>query len=337
MEESINPDDIVDLNHKEISKIILKSGNTIKIDETVPSKKLKKIKEKRNSFLNYQISQRLINLTIISKKEKMNNENSNFNSKNQICKNIKFSFPNKKNKNFPLGEDINEKKRNVLFDNFKYSDIGKKYSSLRTNLLCNVCENDENNKFENLKTESINDKEIEKIKEVDIDLDSKSKNEYKTLINEFDNKRKDKLKLDARINNINHLLNSNIIIKDKKFDFTNHFNSLLNNFRNKVNDMKRENLNKRYYEIYKGINNRNTKNYLNQKQLNCENYKDNYISKSIKCLTQNTTLRNKNILSRKDNFFKIKDKYKKNSSFDPKLFRAKYLGAHIILPSNQLK
>ena len=68
--ETINPDDIDDISHDQISIITLKNGNMIKIDDTVPAKKTKKNKDKCNSFSNYQITQKLINLTIVSKEKK---------------------------------------------------------------------------------------------------------------------------------------------------------------------------------------------------------------------------------------------------------------------------
>ena len=184
-----------------------------------------------------------------------------------------------------------------------------------------------------------------------MDLDSKSKNEYKTLLNEFDYKKKNKINIQNKLNNINNLLNSNHIIYNynnivtKKFDFSSHLNSLVNNFRNKLNDLKREKIKTKYYEIYKGERNKNRKNYLlNKSPYKIDPFytKGNHNSKSNKYLTQSTTIRKKdlflrnsnnninNILSLKDNLFK------KNSSFDPKKFRNLYLGPQIILPSNQL-
>lgn len=345
--ESINPDDIEDIDYNQISLITLKNGNLITIDKTIPAKKSRKNKEKRNSFLNYQISQKLINLTIIGKKDKekiTNDYPTNFNHKNKICPNTNFFYSKNKN-DIPSSNnnDIKEKKKNFLFDNFKYTDIGnKKYTSLKLNLIGNNPDVNENNKNEILKTDSNKEeKEIEKIKMVEMDLDSKSKNEYKTLINEFDNKRKSKIKLEHRINNINYLLNSNKIIKEqKKFDFTNHFNLLVNKFRNKINDIKRENINKRYYEIYKDINNKNRKNNLLYKnKFNAETFydKDNYASKSNKYLKSSSAIRNNNIYLRNNNIISLRDNIiRKHSSYDPKIFRTLYLGQQIILPSNKL-
>ena len=66
------------------------------------------------------------------------------------------------------------------------------------------------------------------------------------------------------------------------------------------------------------------------------NNKENIISKNNKFLTINNTFKNKDLLSRK-NFSSVKDKFiKKHSSYEPKVFRRKYLGPEIILPSNQL-
>ena len=42
--ESINPDDIEDLDYNQISLITLKNGNMISIDNTIPSKKSRKSK-----------------------------------------------------------------------------------------------------------------------------------------------------------------------------------------------------------------------------------------------------------------------------------------------------
>ena len=354
--ETINPDDIDDIARDQISIITLKNGNMITIDDTVPAKKTKKNKSKRNSFSNYQISQRLINLTIISKEKKQNNENLDFNSKNKICQNINFFYINNNVNNIKDLELVKEKKKNTVLDYFKYSDIGnKKYFPLKYNLVGNSNNNNnnnnENNKNENLKTESNKDeKEIEKIKVVEMDLDSKSKNEYKTLLNEFDYKKKNKINIQSKLNNINNLLNSNHIIynynniEPKKFDFASHLNSLVNNFRNKLNDLKRENINTKYYEIYKGIKNKNRKNHLLNKspfKVDAFYIKGNYLTKSNKYLTNSTTVRKRDLFLRnnnnKNNIINLKDNlFKKNSSFDPKKFRTLYLGPQIILPSNQL-
>ena len=340
--ESINPEDIEDIDYNQISLITLKNGNMITIDNTIPPKKTRKNNEKRYSFLNYQISQKLMNLTIISKKEKtINSYNINFNHKNKICHNIDFLYLKNKN-DMPNNNDI-EKKKNGLLDNFKYSDIGiKKYTSLKLNLIGNNHEINDNNKNEILKTDSNKEeKEIEKIKVVEMDMDSKSKNEYKTLINEFDYKRKSKIKLENRIHNINYLLNSNKIVKEqKKFDFSNHFNLLVNNFRNKMNDMKRENIKKKYYEIYKDINNKNRKNnVLIKNKFNVDTFYDKnyFISKSNQYLKSSSTIKSNNIYLRNNSIMSVRDNiFRKHSSYDPKIFRTLYLGHQIILPSNQL-
>lgn len=335
--ETINPDDIDYIAHDQISKIVLKNGNIITIDDKIPATKSKNSKEK-HSFNNNQISQKLINLTIISKEKKSNI--------NKICQNINFFYINNNIKDL----EIKEKKKNTVLDYFKYSDIGnKKYFSLKYNLIGNNNNyNNENNKNENLKTESNKDeKEIEKIKVVEMDLDSKSKNEYKTLLNEFEHKKK--TKIENKLNNINNLLNSNHVIynynniEPKKFDFTSHLNSLVNNFRNKLNNLKRQNINTKYYEIYKGIKNQNRKNQLLNKspfKVDAFYTKGNYISKSKTYLTKSTSLRKKDLFWRNNNINKVvnlKDNlFQKNSSFDPKKFRTLYLGPQIILPSNQL-
>ena len=329
--ESINPDDIADLDYNQISIITLKNGNIITIDDTIPSKKPKKQTTKRNSFSSYQISQKLINLTIISKKENITGANLNFNNKNKICQNINFFYNSSNNMeqpkkdNFSNQDNIKEKMKNFYTDNFKYNDIGNKNIKINS---------------ENLKTES-NKEEIEKIKVVEMDLDSKSNNEYKILINEFDKKRKDQIQLEQKFNKINYLLNSNHIIyqEPKKFDFTDHFNFLVNKFRNKIKDANRDNFNKRYYEIYKDLKNKNRKNdILNGNTYNMFN-STGFNSRSNKFLTSSSAIKNKNndILLRKSNIRTLKDKiFKKHSSFDPKIFRTLYIGSQIILPSNIL-
>lgn len=343
--ESINPDDIEDLDYNQISLITLKNGNMISIDNTIPSKKSRKSKEKRNSFSNYQISQKLINLTIINKKEKqLNDYPNNFNNKNIICPNTNFFYLRNNNKDKPI--NIKENNKNFIFDNFEYSDIGnKKYSSLKINLMGKNPDSNintkENNKIENLKTDSNKEeKEIEKIKIVEMDLDSKSKNEYKILLNEFDYQRKNKIKNENRINNINNLLNSHKIIREqKKFDFTEHFNFLVNNFRNKRNGIKRENINRRYYEIYKDINNKNRKNnFLSQNLFNIDSLynKINYINKNNKYIKSNT-IRSNSLYLRNSNLFNGIDQiFKKHTASEAKLFRSLQLGPQIILPSNRL-
>jgi len=333
--ESINPDDIEDIDPKQISIITLKNGNIIAIDDTIPSKKQKNNKDKNTPHNNYQISQKLINLTIINKKEKqkeLNDNPINFNSKINICQNISLT----------LGNNTKEQNKNILYDNFKYNDIGKnKKFSFKSNLLGNNNNNNIDNK-QNLKTESNKDeKEIERIKEVDMDIDSKSKYEYKALINEFDYNTKNKIKLESKFHNINNLLNSKVFVKEStNFDFANHLNTLVNNFKNKIKDLKRDNHNKRYYEIYKGIKNNNkSSNIFAKKQLNVDfiNNKTNFNSKSNKYITNNYTIKNKDIFLRNSNILSLKDKlFKKHSSYDPKIFRTLYLGTQIILPSNQL-
>ena len=336
--ESINPDDISDLDHNQISIITLKNGNIITIDDTIPAKKPKKITTKRNSFSSYQISQRLINLTIIGKKENIINPNLNFNKKNKIFKNINFSYNstnnNKqtvkdnllkdKNNDFPNKDNPKEQMKKFYTDNFKYNDIGNKNIKLNN---------------QNLKMDS-NKEEIEKIKVVEMDLDSKSNNDYKILINEFDKKRKDQIKLEQKINNINFLLNSNHILykEPKKFDFADHFNFLVNKFRNKVRDINRDNFNKRYFEIYKDFKNKNRKNEIFiRDSYNLFSRTGNFNNRNKKFLTTSSVIKTKNndSILRNSNIISLKDKlFKKHSSFEPKIFRTLYLGSQIILPSN---
>ena len=108
----INPDDIDDIDHSQISKITLKNGKTITIDESIPSQKLKKNKNK-----SYKISQKLINLSIFGKKNNSGTSSiSSFNPKNKICKNINFYYyqsqlieNNQKNTNNILRSKIKKK------------------------------------------------------------------------------------------------------------------------------------------------------------------------------------------------------------------------------------
>ena len=49
--ESINPDDIADLDYNQISIITLKNGNIITIDDTIPSKKPKNRQQKETALV----------------------------------------------------------------------------------------------------------------------------------------------------------------------------------------------------------------------------------------------------------------------------------------------
>ena len=332
--ETINSDDINDLDYKQISIITLKNGNIITIDDTIPSTKSSKLAKKRNTFSSYQISQKLINLTIIGKKEITNNNDFNFNDKNKICKNINFLYNsikneqkeniiNKKNNDLLKQDNMKEKMKNFCFDDFKCNDIGN-----------NEIKN------ENLKLD-LNKEEIEKIQFVEMDLDAKSNNEFKILINEFDNKKEKKVKSSKRNNKNNLLLSNNILSREPKtFDLSEHFNFLVNKFKNKVKDVKKGKYNKRYYEIYKGIANKNIKNDLFKKStFNMYNHTGNIIAKTNKFLTSSSVIKNKNsdFLLKNSNIKTLKAKiFKKNSSFEPKLFRTLYIGSQIILPSNVL-
>ena len=314
----ISPDDIEDIDHSQISKITLKNGKTITIDETIPSKNLKKYKNK-----NYKISQKLINLSIFGKK---NNSSiisiSNFNPKNKICKNINFYYykgqlieNNQKNSNNILKskkrdilkEENHQKKENEILDKdnniFNYNDFGK------------------NNK-----------EEIEKINIIENDMDSN--NEYKTIINEFDSRAKNKLLLQGKIQNINILLNTKIK-KHDKFDLTDHFNSLVEDFRKRKRDINNERK-ARYYDIHKSKNgyknnfllNRNYKTGLNSKEKDKKYLID---SNEIRKKDKGIYWRNNNLIR------KMRDRiFKKNSSFDPKFFKNTFIGPRIILPSNKV-
>ena len=314
----INPDDIDDIDHSQISKITLKNGKTITIDESIPSQKLKKNKNK-----SYKISQKLINLSIFGKKNNSGISSiSSFNPKNKICKNINFYYyqsqlieNNQKNTNNILRskkkdfikEESNQKKENEIIDKdhiiFNYNDFGKN-----------------------------NREEIEKINIIENDMDSN--NEYKTIINEFDSKAKNKLILQGKIQNINILLNTKIK-KHDKFDLTDHFNSLVEDFRKRKRDINNERLTK-YYDVHKSkygyknnfLLNRNYKTSLNSKEKNKKYLID---SNEIRKRDKGIYWRNNNLIH------KMRDRiFKKNSSFDPKFFRSTFLGPQIILPSNKM-
>ena len=118
--ESINPNDIDDIDHNLISLITLKNGNVISIDDSIPAKKNKNASNRNLKYRNYQISQKLINLTIVSKKENLKGICTNFNSKNKICKNNNFYYnPKESNKKENLNVDNKkESNKNVnFFDN----------------------------------------------------------------------------------------------------------------------------------------------------------------------------------------------------------------------------
>ena len=359
--ESINPDDIDDIDHKQITAITLKNGSMITIDGSVPSKRDKNNREKNIPHNNYQISQKLINLTIISKREKPNNLIINFNSKNKICQNIYFFYTSTPKENNKKEDMFNNKKidysiEDIIKEKNKKSFLFENLGNNNDNIITENNENINNNIFINKKgiiKNELNkeDKEIEKLKTIENDIDSlndKSKNEFKTIINEFDIKTKNRLKLEQKLNNINILLNSNIkTAGSKNFDFTNHFNSLVRIFKNRKKDIKKDNVNKRYYEDYKRENKFKSKNLLNKspfKMYNIDinnNYNKNKNKNTInnKYLTSSSVLKSKDIILRNNNnnIIYVKDKiFNKHSSFDPKIFRTLYLGQQIILPSNKL-
>jgi len=314
----INPDDIDDIDHSQISKITLKNGKTITIDETIPSNKLKKNKNK-----NYKISQKLINLSIFGKKNNSCTSSiSSFNPKNKICKNINFYYNqaqhvenNQKNNN----NNLRSKKRDIL----KEENHQKRENEItdKDNIIFNYNDFGKSNK-----------EEIEKINIIENDMDSN--NEYKTIINEFDSKAKNKLILQGRIQNINILLNTKIK-KHDKFDLTDHFNSLVDDFRKRKRDINNEKLSK-YYDIHKSKNayknnfllNRNYKTSLNSKEKNKKYLID---SNELRKKDKGTFWRNNNLIR------KMRDRiFKKNSSFDPKFFKSTFMGPQIILPSNKM-
>lgn len=321
--ESINPNDIDDIDHNLISLITLKNGNMISIDDSIPAKKNKNASNKTLKYKNYQISQKLINLTIVSKKENLKNLCTNFNSKNKICKNNNFYYNPKENLNVDNKKESN--KNGIFFDNLG----GNNNRKINKNNF-GIIKNDLNKE----------DKEIEKIKTIENDIDSlndKSKNEFKTIINEFDYKSKDKLKLENRINNIKTLLNFNIQIEShKNFDFTNQFNNLVNGFKNKIKNRKKESLNKRYYEYYKSNSNYKSQNFFNKysytyhKRRGMNKLENDYLTISNVIKSRDTLFRNNNFKNTKDRL------YNKHSSFDPKIFRTINLGNQIILPSNKV-
>ena len=338
--EKINPDDINDIEQSNISKIILKDGKTITIDENVPSKKNKRNKVRNTNSIknkNYQISQRLINLTIINKKEKGTN-NLNI----IICKNINLSYNNnnKEINNNKDNKDINKEKKDILknkkndffkeenknhkvndffFDNFNYNDFWKN---------------------------NLEEKEIERI--ITIENDFESNNDYKTIINEFESKNKNKIISYNKLYNIKTLLKANRRKKeDYKFDLTDHFNSLVDNFRKRKKEIKGNKYNKKYYSnIYNGDYNINkyqnkynflNKNPFNDYHINLLIIKENYNAKSDKFMRSSCNEKEKCIYKRNNNLDIIKEKlFKKTSSFDPKYFKDINFGNQIILPSNKI-
>ena len=161
-----------------------------------------------------------------------------------------------------------------------------------------------------------------------------SNNEYKTIINEFDSRAKNKLLLQGKIQNINILLNTKIK-KHDKFDLTDHFNSLVEDFRKRKRDINNERK-ARYYDIHKSKNgyknnfllNRNYKTGLNSKEKDKKYLID---SNEIRKKDKGIYWRNNNLIR------KMRDRiFKKNSSFDPKFFKSTFIGPRIILPSNKV-
>jgi len=360
--ESINPDDIDDIDHKQISIITLKNGNMISIDETVPSKKSSKKKQKDNNK-EYQISQKLINFTIISKVK-----NSNFNNVNKICKNTNFYFgkTDKKDKN---DKNENEKKSNnnsKINNNDNSNNNNSKgitiinNDNITNNNNNNISINSNNNRLRGKKRDFVkeesqdqkkekekdkdkefmidnfndfgknnkDEKEIEKINEIENDIDSK--NEYKKIINEFDSNKKSRIILEARIQNINMLLNSHVRKKDNS-DLAAKFNSLVDNFRKRKKNEKKDYENKRYYEIHKengGLYNSPLKSFYTSNY----NTKRNNLISSYNARKKDFHWRNNNLIN-----INMNNKlFKKNSSFDPKYYKNAYLGPQIFLSSNNI-
>ena len=351
--ESINPDDIDDIDHNQISIITLKNGNMISIDETVPSKKANKKTQKDNNK-EYQISQKLINFTIISKVK-----NSNFNAINKICKNTNFYFSKteKKDKNENEKKSNNNSKINNN-DNTNNNKSKGMTNFNNDNINNNISINSNNNRLRGkkrdfLKEESqdqkkekekdkefmidnFNDfgknnkdeKEIEKINEIENDIDSK--NEYKKIINEFDSNKKSRIILEARIQNINMLLNSHAKRNDDS-DLSAKFNSLVDNFRKRKKHEKNDYGNKRYYDIHKengGLYDSPLKSFY----ASSYNTKRNNLISSYNARKKDFHWRNKNLIG-----ININDKiFKKNSSIGPKNYKNIYLGPQIFLSNNNI-
>ena len=325
--ESINPDDIDYIEHSQISKIILKNGKTIKVDIKIPSKKSKKNKDKniyRNNTKNYKISQKIINLTIINKKE-----NQNFNIKNKICKNINFFYNKNNTNNIDIRNELKNKKNNIIIEN-----KNKKNNDFFL----------DNLNFNDIWKNSKEDKEIEKI--ITIDNDIESNNEYRTIINEFNKKNNKQIILNEKKHNMNNLLKSKIKRRDDYyFDLTDHFNSLVDNFRKKAKEIKGNKYNKKDYNTYLKGKNDYKYSLLNNKHLTPFTFynmsifkkKENYSNKNNKYLLSSCNLKKKDIYMRNSNFELLKNKYiKKNTSFSPKIYKYMNFGSEIILPSNKI-
>ena len=351
--ESINPDDIDDIDHNQISIITLKNGNMISIDETVPSKKANKKTQKDNNK-EYQISQKLINFTIISKVK-----NTNFNAINKICKNTNFYFSKTDKKNKIENEKKSNNNSKINNNDNTNNNKSKGMTNINNdNINNNISINSNNNRLRGkkrdfLKEESqdqkkekekdkefmidnFNDfgknnkdeKEIEKINEIENDIDSK--NEYKKIINEFDSNKKSRIILEARIQNINMLLNSHVKRKDNS-DLAAKFNSLVDNFRKRKKHEKNEYGNKRYYDIHK----ENVGKYytpLNKFYTSSYNTKRNDLISSYNVRKKDFHWRNNNLIN-----INMNDKiFKKNPSFDPKYYKNTFLGSQIFLSSNNI-
>lgn len=355
--ESINPDDIGDIDYRQISIITLKNGNMISIDETVPSKKSNK-KTQSNKNKEYQISQKLINFTIISKVK-----NSNFNTINKICKNTNFYFvkidkkENEKkskndskinnNDNNTNNNNINNSKgimniNNHNINNNNNSKIsinsnnnrlrGKKRDFLKEESQDKMKEKEKDKEFmidnfNDFGKNNKDEKEIEKINEIENDIDSK--NEYKKIINEFDSNKKSRIILEARIQNINMLLNSHTKRRKDKSDLAAKFNSLVDNFRKRKRYENKDYQNNRYYDIHKesvGLYNAP----LNKYYTSSYNTKRNNLINSYNVKKKDFHWRNNNLIN-----INMNEKiFKKNSSFDPKYYKNTYLRPQIFLSSN---
>ena len=359
--ESINPDDIEDIDKSQISIITLKNGNMISIDETVPSKKANKKTQKDNNK-EYQISQKLINFTIISKVK-----NSNFNAINKICKNTNFYFVKTDNKD----KKENEKKSNnnsIVNNNDNNNNNSKNNNSKgviknnNDNINNNISINSNNNRlrgkkrdflkeesqdkkkekeedkdkdkdfmidnFNDFEKNNKDEKEIEKINEIENDIDSK--NEYKKIINEFDSNKKSRIILEARIQNINMLLNSHAKRNDDS-DLSAKFNSLVDNFRKRKKHENNDYDNKRYYDIHKencGLYDSPLKSFY----ASSYNTKRNNLISSYNARKKDFHWRNKNLIG-----ININDKiFKKNSSIGPKNYKNIYLDPQIFLSNNNI-
>jgi hypothetical protein len=288
-------------------------------------------------------------------------KNTNFNAINKICKNTNFYFSKTDKKDKIENEKKSNNNSKINNNDNTNNNKSKGITNINNvNINNNISINSTNNnrlrgkKKDFLKEESqdqkkekekdkefmidnFNDfgknnkdeKEIEKINEIENDIDSK--NEYKKIINEFDSNKKSRIILEARIQNINMLLNSHVKRKDNS-DLADKFNSLVDNFRKRKKHKNKDYENKRYYDIHKengGLFNSPLKHFYNSSY----NTKRNNLINSYNVRKNDfQNWRNNNLIS-----INLKNKiFKKNSSFDPKYYKNTYLGPQIFFSRNNI-